>query len=350
MPRPKANPAEVLRQTRRDALKLAGQTGAKRLRVVMKEAQRDLDRRLQRATGLKGPGTDSFTAEQLRLTLAQVKDVLKVVDSGMVKLAVAQGRTAADKETAQLLDYIARAERKYAGMGARLPLKEAAFHDRVVQRTEASVLRRLSGKEKDAWPTRTAAEAKRKKQGIMDRYGSRVVANFEKQLMLGVATRKPWAEVRADLVDASPFLKQAPMSWAERIIRTETMAASNRAGWESVRAADDALGDMVKILSASFDDRTSWDSYQVHGQIRRPDEAFEGYYGAYQHPPARPNDREVVVPHRISWPIPADLEPVSDDEVVSRFYEQWPNGPGPGPRPEMSTVDREKFGKETPKR
>lgn len=122
-----------------------------------------------------------------------------------------------------------------------------------------------------------------------------------------------------------------------------TMGGYNRAGWEATRAADDELGDMVKILCATFDDRTGWDSYQVHGQIRLPDQAFEWADGAYQHPPNRPNDREVVVPHRIAWPIPANLVPVGDDLVAAVYARQRKTG-GPGPRPLMTTVDLGRFG------
>jgi hypothetical protein len=122
-----------------------------------------------------------------------------------------------------------------------------------------------------------------------------------------------------------------------------TMGAYNRAGWESIRSADDDLGDMVKILCASFDDRTGWDSYQVHGQIRLPDEAFEWAGGIFQHPPNRPNDREVVVPHRKSWAIPPELAWRGDGEVMAAWRRDRRKGAPPG-RPEMTTVPLSEFG------
>lgn len=127
-----------------------------------------------------------------------------------------------------------------------------------------------------------------------------------------------------------------------------TMAALNRSSWEGIRAADDELGDMVKILCATIDGRTGWDSLQVHGQIRRPDEAFEWNGGFYQNPPNRPNDREVVVPHRISWPIPDELHPRSDAEVVAAWQRDRRKGSPPA-RAERSTVPLDLFGK-SPKR
>ena len=180
--------------------------------------------------------------------------------------------------------------------------------------------------------------------GVLARYGAATIQSFEDVLRNGMLTGKPWGDVREELVSKSPFLQGAPRSWAERILRTETMGAYNRAGWEAIRAADDDLGDMVKILSATFDNRTAWDSYQVHGQIRRVDEAFAWNGGLYQAPPNRPNDREVVVPHRISWPLPPDLAWRSDAEVIAAWKRDRRLGSPPA-RPQMTTVPLDRFGK-----
>ena len=115
-----------------------------------------------------------------------------------------------------------------------------------------------------------------------------------------------------------------------------------------MKQTQEVLGDVVKILVATFDNRTGWDSYQVHGQIRRPEEPFEWSKGSYMYPPNRPNDRETTITYRISWPLEAELEPMSDGEVEDRYHEQYPKGPGPGERPNMSTVDRELFGVQEP--
>ena len=129
-----------------------------------------------------------------------------------------------------------------------------------------------------------------------------------------------------------------------------TMGAYNRAGWEAIRSADEDLNDMVKILAATFDDRTGSDSFAIHGQIRRPEQAFEWWDGLYQHPPNRPNDRETVVPHRISWPIPAFLKWKTSEEVRRRWdAEHGPKSKAELPdRPEMTTVPLSQFGREAP--
>jgi hypothetical protein len=331
-----SNPVEVLRQTKRQARDLADKVGVDRVKVQLERAQKELNQRLIQVEGLKGPGPDSFTATQMRLTLKQVELSLASLTRGMKQIVIAQGTAAADKATTDLLAYMHASEQRYRGIATRLPLQEASMFDRVKMGTHASILHRLASDPQDP-----------AKPGIVTRYGGDVMVHFEEQLQQSLIQGTPWAEVRGNLVSASPFLQQAPAFWAERLVRTETMGAFGRAAWEGTRQADAVLGDMVKILSATFDDRTGWDSYQVHGQIRRPDEAFQWNGRNYQHPPNRPNDREVVVPHRLSWPLPAELKWRSDGEVAARWASEGRKGGPPG-RPTMTTVPLDDFGKAQP--
>lgn len=319
-------PEAILRDNREQAARLAEVSGLRRTRRMLTRAQRDLERRLREASGLDGPGSDSFTATQIRVTLAQVKDVLRTLRTDLRAAVLAQADEATQQQVGSTVQYLNVAERAYVGVHSRLPIREAALLDRVKSGTEASVLRRLSGD-----PSNPAAK------GILDRYGESVIGKFEDALQLRFVARQPWAEVRDALTAESPFLQGAPASWAERIVRTETMNANNRAGWETIRGANQSLGDMVKILMATFDDRTGADSFAVHGQIRHPEEAFESWFGLYQHPPNRPNDREVVVPQRLAWPLQPTLYPKSDAEVFARWAMEKRKG-SPPPRPLMSTL------------
>lgn len=312
--------------------------GGERVKALLSKSQAELTRRLHEAEGLRGPGRDSFTATKLRAMMEQVKLVVAETKGGLKSVVQTQGREAATKAATGAVEYMKAAEAKYKGITAasQLPLKEASMVDRAVQGTDASVLRRLATD-----PTDPAA------RGILERYGLSTVSTFEDAAQLAIATGMPWDEVRAIMVSQSLFLQGAPASWAERIVRTETISAYNQAGFESIRDADTQLGDMVKILSATFDNRTSWDSIAVHGQIRRPEEPFQcfdyqGNLRLYQHPPNRPNDREVVVPHRISWPIPDYLQPLGDGDYQARFVQERPKA-APPPRPRMETVDRALF-------
>lgn len=333
MAKGKSDAITVLQRTRREADKTATTLGKKRLLKVLGRAQRDLNVRLRQAEGLQGVGKDSFTATQLRITLGQVEDVVSQLNRGVRGVVTDQAGIAADKSARGLVQYMETAERKF-GAGRSLPLTKVALVDAAVSGAEASALRRLASTKGDP-----------RGLSVLQRYGVKTIGLFENEMQQALVQGTPWAEVRANMVAQSPFLQQQPAHWAERIVRTETMAAYNRAGTESIQAANKVLGDMVRILSATFDNRTGWDSYQVHGQIRRPDEPFEWGFGyQYMDPPNRPNDREVVVPHRIAWPIPPQLMPVSDGEVADAWAREKRKG-APPPRPPMTTVPLEEFGK-----
>lgn len=335
---------EVVARNRREAIDLSTRAGRGHLRELLARAEQDLVARIHRAEGLRGPGKDSFTAAQLRTTLAQVRDVTHVATRRMRTLLVGQAGTAADAAAGQLVDYLGRADRAFRGLGRQpLQLREAAVLDAAREGAQSSLLRRLAS---SGEPVAGAeGEPHRAKRGILERYGVETVGRFEEVLQRGLVTRKPWADVRAELVESSPFLQQAPAFWAERICRSEVISSFNRAGWEGMKEANKQLGDMVKVLSETFDERTAADSYAVHGQIRRNEEPFDSWYGQMMHPPARPNDRAIVTPHRMSWPIPEYLKPRSDGDVLARWHYEGRKGTPP-PRPKLTTVPYSSFGRQ----
>jgi len=330
------DPREVLARNRADAAKISERIGLARTRKMLMRAQEELDAKLR---GL-GAGDQTFTATQMRTTLAQIEDVLAGVSGSMKTLIVGQSATSAEMAAGGILEYLERADMSFRGVGQQpLAFDEATMFDAARSGAKSSILRRLTSDESAGIPG-----AKKTKTGILERYGENVIGNFEETLQRGLLTRKSVADMRDEITQASPFLEGAPASWAERIVRTELMGAYNRAGWETMREANDQMGgDMVKILSATFDNRTASDSYAVHGQIREPDQAFETWYGMMQHPPARPNDREIIVPHSKTWPIPKYLEPRSDAEVMLRWKMERRKGMPPK-RPQMETVPRKSFG------
>lgn len=88
-----------------------------------------------------------------------------------------------------------------------------------------------------------------------------------------------------------------------RIVRTEIARAKNLAAGAIVAILARRFPDFRKKIVATWDARTAYDSKFVHGQIRRVDETFlDGAGRVYLLPPARPNDREVVIPWRLGWP------------------------------------------------
>jgi hypothetical protein len=336
---------EVMAQNRGAALNVSTRMGRARLQQLLLRADRDLQSRLKKAEGLRGPGKCSFTAQQMRVTLAQVRDVTRTLQKGVKGVLVDGAGSVADNAAGHVLDYLYAADRQFRGMGKRrLQLDEAAILDSATEGARTSVLRRLAS---SGEPMEGAdAEPHRAKAGILDRYGMNVVGSFEQSMQLGLVSGRSWAEMRDGLTEASPFLQGAPAHWAERILRTETMGVYGRSQWEGIRAADEQLGDMVKILSCGDDARTGADSLDCHGEIRMPDEAFASWHGLFMHPPDRPNDRAVVVPHRIAWPIPPSLHQKPTAYVQARWVSEGHKRAMP-PRSLYTTVPLSKFGAST---
>jgi hypothetical protein len=325
---------DLLARNRREAVQASQRLGHARLQELLRRAQRDLEKRLRRAEGLQGPGKGSFTAVQARVLIKQVKDVTSRLTKGVGAVVLDNAREAAGKSAEHLVEYLHRADQAFRGVHQPMQLREAAVFDAATMGAESSVLRRLGSD-----PEHPA------RKGILERYGLETVGSFEQSLQQSLITRAPWADVRQELIDKSTFLQGMPMYWAERIVRTETHGAYQRGQWEGTKEAQEQLGDVVKILSATFDDRTAADSYAVHGQVRNVEEPFQSWFGFYQHPPNRPNDREVVVTHRLAWPFPPYLKWKTNDQVVARWREEGHKKPCP-PRPLMTTVPLSKFGKE----
>lgn len=323
---------EVLAQDRGQALVHLQAAGDKRTRALLEGTARDLELRLRATLAEGGAGADSFTARQLKATLAQVRESTKALNRGLRATLLGQAGPAAEGGADGTARYLAAADKAFRGVGTQpLALRPALMLEAARDGAESSVLSRIA--EDPMHPGQP---------GVLVRYGVAVVGHFERELQKGILGRKSQAEMAEDLTARSPFLQGAPGYWATRIVRTEAHGAMNRGQWEASRAANRSLGDMVKIISGVFDDRTGADSYATHGQIRRLEEPFESWYGLFQHPPDRPNDRAVVVPHRLSWPRPAYLEWRDDGDIADRWAAEGRKGRMP-PRPLMTTVPLNSF-------
>jgi len=319
---------DALAANREQAVELSGTTGRRALLRVLRAAEGELARRLHQAPGLRGVGSaETFTEARMLSTLAQVREVSRGLQEALGGVVEDAGGQAAGAAAGDVLGYLAAAERAFRGAGSVLPVREAMMLDAASQGAKASLLRRLAG-EGDA--------------GVLGRYGVATVAHFERTLQVGLAAGLPTSEVRAQLIEGSPFLQGAPAHWAERIVRSEVHGAYARAAHGAMRSAQRQLGDVVRVVTATFDDRTGADSWNVHGQVRRVAEAFEYVRGdggreLFLTPPNRPNDREVVVVHRLSWgPVPPGLRPKGTGEVQARYARDGARFHGrPSP---MSTV------------
>jgi hypothetical protein len=314
---------------------------------VLGTAAKDLESRLETVLARRGGG-DTFTAARLQATLTQVRGVIaKVVVPGMTEGILSAGGKAAESAGSNAFSYLENAHEAFAGTtGEILGIKEASLVSAATSGTRASILRRLAS---SGGAIAGAEGVSKGKVGILQRYGLETIGHFEGVLQNAILTRQPVDEVRDRLTEKSPFLMASPRFWAERIMRTEIMGAFSLGSWLAGKAADDELGDLVRILSATFDDRIGSDSIAVHGQVRRMGEPFESWFGPYMYPPNRPNDREIVVDHRISWGAPPEhLKPRSDGEIAAAWKREKRKG-GPPPRPNMSTIDPSEWGRPPPK-
>lgn len=344
--------ADLVRQyidrNRTMAKKYADAAYTRRVKATLQAAEKELVARIDAAVKLGR--NDTFEAVQAQAALRQLRDTLKGVNAAIAGTVVDTGKVVAETTAKTTVDFLTKSERKYHGMAAAsaLRLDEAAVLDRAVSGYQSSQLYRLRG---SGEPGAEVTAPHRGKPGILQRYDDGVLAKFEEQLRTHYLARRPWAETRDAIIQQSPFLTGkepgVAATWAERILRTETAYANNRANWQTMNEANEQLGDGVKILCATFDDRAAADSYAVHGQIRRLTEPFDTWTGSFMHPPARPNDREVVVPHRLSWPVPDELKPKTDAEVAARWRYEKRKGSPPA-RPKLSTIPPDQFGKPQP--
>ena len=182
---------DALTINRNAAYTLARSKGAKQTMAMLERADRDLLLRLRQAEGLSGPGKGSFTAAQLRATMAQVRQVTRDLAKGMKGAILSNAGEAAEASARHTIEYLTRADLAFKGVGVQpLALNEAALMDAAVSGAQASVLRRLasSGEPEEG----ADDEAHPAKEGILERYGVETVGVFEQTLQNGLITKKPW--------------------------------------------------------------------------------------------------------------------------------------------------------------
>jgi hypothetical protein len=221
----KADPREVLARARQQAVAIADTKGARALYKVLREAEMDLTYRLAHHEALRGT-TGTFGEVQMKVALAQVRDVIDGLRGRLGPVVGASAQEAAEASGEHVVQYMRAAERAFKGVTTPLPLDEAASMDAAIAGTKASVMRRL-----------TVESPSGAGGGILKRYGWETMRWFEQELATGLATRKPTHEVREALVAKSPFLQAAPKYWADRIVRTECLVGETLVSGAVIKAA-----------------------------------------------------------------------------------------------------------------
>lgn len=316
---PTTNLHEIVGGALQDVERISSLRNGSRSRVFremekdLKEAQRILARRLRETSRPLGGPDARFTEAGMVSYQRQIQLSLEYVKARMNGLTEAQATAAIRQSYNRTIQVMEGLERRFTGITRPLQLREASRLNAAIGRSAGSLLARVP----TSW----------------DRYGLSMIGEFERYMRAGLTTGAsmdemigaltghggptgkvslrarvtPQGILRLQEADIPEGLFVRYRSWAERIVRTETMAAYNGAryeGLEEIRRTD--FPDMQKKIVAILDQRTAPDSIYVNGQVRNLNASFEDGAGrTYLYPPARPNDRETVIPWRPRWEGPA---------------------------------------------
>lgn len=300
-----------------------GSVARREMLAVLREADRALAQRLARLGRAFGGGPARFTESQALAYQQQIRVAIDRVKRAGVPIT----QTAADGAMAQgverTIGVLAELEGVFRGVGVPPAFEAAMRQSSVLRGTRASLFSSV--------PT------------SFDRYGAAMAQQFQKVLRNGLLTGMTVDQMTDALVrhggpkglvslrarktaagtierilegDIPEGLFQRHRYWAERIVRTEVAYAYNGASHATLQASVGAGLPLKKKILAHFDNRTAADSIAVHGQVRDVDDLFQDGAGRrYKHPPARPNDRETVIPWSEDWDeTPSTRPPTKRDE------------------------------------
>lgn len=250
-----------------EALRKVAPEHRRRLQAIAPAVRGELRRRLRMLAG------DSYSAQETRVALAQVTAMVDEIGTrwgdevGSELQAI--GRRAATVGRESLLDQVDVWANKFRGSVRAISAPDLAadvLDEGLLEYYESS----------------------------RDFYGREAITKMRTSMarsrLAGESTAQMYERLAKDV--------EIPEWRAERIVRTEQSFAMHR---RQMKDLQDGYGDEAselwrKQLLSTFDNRTGEDSVFVHEQVRKLDEPFEDNQGrVYQHPPNRPNDREVVV-------------------------------------------------------
>lgn len=259
---------EVLAAQRRAVGKsMRRMTGEQRREMLRRS--REVEARLVREFDALGLG--SLEGQQLAVRLLQAQEIVTAVGRELGEavgdVLVDLGTKAARKGRELLIDQVEAAGATYKGTVRAInnvPLAETMSNAGLLERYASSV----------------------------EFYGSAVIKRGREALTQAALGGADFRTAENAVVEAMQITGYR----AERIVRTEWSYSLHRTQIVDLQQSAAVTGTRwVKKLVATFDDRTGDDSKAVHGQVRGLDEEFEDDKGRrYQHPPNRPNDREVV--------------------------------------------------------
>lgn len=305
-----------------------GKAAAAQILRLLVAADASLASRLREWNALHGGGEMRFSEASMLAYRAQMADVLTYVKARLSGITEIEAMNAARTSAVATSRLFATLEREFEGIAVPLRLDEA-----VIMRMRPSLLARHATS--------------------VDRYGMSMIDVMQETIAQGFAegisqyemTNRlvqmggPKGLVSVSATEISPGVvlrlaeEEIPEGlfvrhryWAERIVRTEVAQAQNNVNYEAIGEGVSEFPDMKKKILAVMDNRTAWDSIAVHGQVRAKNENFvDGAGREYLFPPARPNDRETIIPWRDGWPDTEHSRELTQSERESRWErnKQW---------------------------
>ena len=317
---------EVLRESLLRAHRLLDTAAPGAVHRLLREADADLKRRLGGVALSVGPDL-RFAEAQAMAYQKQIDVVTRYVNKRLLGITHDKALASIDVSVRTTARDLARLNRAFTGIATPLRLREAATMEGITSRVSSS----LMGQHATS----------------VDRYGNHMIQQFRttmrKGLIQGVSSGqmvdalvghggprgpKVSTKARVDPVTGKVIrIKEENIPeglfarkryWAQRVVRTEVAHGQNEARLATIaRSRDTDFPDMGKKILAMMDNRTAMDSIGVHGQVRPIDGLFQDGAGRqYQRPPARPNDRETIVPWRLAWDETPYSAPMPPAEVA----------------------------------
>lgn len=273
-----------------------GRQTLRRLVQNLRAADRRLSTRLTHIAGALGGEDSTFTGAQLSAYRAQCRHVLVEVEAMLTGEQSASARHAVQRSLTRTVNALASLEEAFTGVVTPLRLREASLQLGLIEGQMSSLLRRHSAASRS--------------------FSRQMIESMETVLGQATIDGLSQAETIAELMKTGSFGSQTWRAW--RVLRTETSYAAAQTTTQSIAQMSEEMPDLRRIILATFDNRTALDSVYVHGQIRRVDQEFtDGAGRTYFDPPARPNDRECVVPWRERWPRTEHTRELTESERSS---------------------------------
>lgn len=304
--------------------------------AVLKDADSDLAERLKHLANKPG-AQDRFSHASADLYRRQIGIVTTYLEKRLAGHTHEQAEKAVSLSVKATVKVAKKLEAKFTGITRPLAIESQQRQDHLIHGQSSSLLRRH--------------------QSSFNRYGKMMVGDFERAMRAGVLQGLTQEQMISKLVSAGKAGGHTAQSlhenepqhfpeptgyvrkryWAERIVRTEVAHAYNGAALATMyETRNTEFPDLQKKILATFDMRTAPDSVAVHGQVRPLDGYFtDGAGRTYQHPPARPNDRETVIPWRPHW---KETEQTSEPSPEVKAEAQVEAAPSPLGEPRKKSL------------